>query len=53
MVICSRAIVAMGLCAVGLGLLVGPSPAQQPQDGAVRQDGQSVDGDPIGSDHSP
>ncbi len=36
MVISSRAIVAVGLCAVGLGLLVGPSPGQQ-QDGGVRR----------------
>lgn len=36
MVICSRAIVAMGLSAVGLGLLVGPSLGQQ-QDGGVRR----------------
>ncbi len=37
MVISSRAIVAMGLSAVGLGLLVAPSTAQQPQDAAVRR----------------
>jgi len=36
MVISSRAIVAMGLSAVGLGLLVGPSLGQQ-QDGGVRR----------------
>jgi len=36
MVICSRAIVAMGLSAVGLGLLVGPSLGQQ-QDGGIRR----------------
>jgi Skp family chaperone for outer membrane proteins len=36
MVISSRAIVAMGLCTVGLGLLVGPSHGQQ-QDGGVRR----------------
>ena len=36
MVISSRAIVAVGLCAVGLGLLVGPSLGQQ-QDGGVRR----------------
>jgi Skp family chaperone for outer membrane proteins len=36
MVISSRAIVAMGLCTVGLGLLVGPSLGQQ-QDGGVRR----------------
>jgi Skp family chaperone for outer membrane proteins len=37
MVISWRAVVAMGLSAVGLGLLVAPSPAQQQQDGAVRR----------------
>jgi Skp family chaperone for outer membrane proteins len=36
MVISSRALVAMGLCTVGLGLLVGPSLGQQP-DGGVRR----------------
>jgi len=36
MVISSRAIVAMGLCTVGLGLLVGPSLGQQ-QDGGVHR----------------
>jgi len=37
MVISSRAIVAMGLSAVGLGLVVAPATAQQPQDAAVRR----------------
>lgn len=36
MVISSRALVAMGLCTAGLGLLVGPSLGQQP-DGGVRR----------------
>jgi Skp family chaperone for outer membrane proteins len=36
MVISSRAIVAVGLCAVGVGFLVGPSLGQQ-QDGGVRR----------------
>ena len=51
MVISSRAIVAVGLCAVGLGLLVGPSLGQQ-QDAGVRRDGQSLDGSARGSDHA-
>jgi Skp family chaperone for outer membrane proteins len=37
MVISSRAILAIGLGTVGLGLLVGPSVGQQQQDGAVRR----------------
>ena len=48
MVISSRAIVAMGLCTVGLGLLVGPSPRP-----AARRrcppDGQHIDRDPRGA----
>jgi len=36
MVISSRVILTMGLCAVGLGLMVGPSVGQQP-DGGVRR----------------
>jgi Skp family chaperone for outer membrane proteins len=36
MVISSRALVAMGLCTAGIGLLVGPSLGQQP-DGGVRR----------------
>ena len=41
MVISSRAIVAMGLCTAGLGLLVGPSLGQQP-DGGVRRTANST-----------
>jgi outer membrane protein len=37
MVISSRAILAIGLSTVGLGLLVGPSLGQQAQDGGVRR----------------
>ena len=37
MVISSRAILAMGLCTAGLGLLVGPCFGQQQQDAAVRR----------------
>ena len=36
MVISSRALVAMGLCTAGLGLLVGPSLGQQPDSGVRR-----------------
>jgi outer membrane protein len=36
MVISSRAIVAMGLCTAGLGLLVGPTVGQQPDSGVSR-----------------
>ncbi len=41
MVISSRAIVATGLCTVGLGLLVGPSLGQQPDAGVRRTAGTS------------
>ena len=41
MVISSRALVAMGLCTAGLGLLVGPSLGQQP-DGGVRRTANST-----------
>jgi outer membrane protein len=37
MVVSSRALVTVGLCAVGFGLLVGPSLGQQAQDNAVRR----------------